>query len=664
MRLPAPWRAAPPRRFGIFGNYAYYIRVEDLLNGLNEKQKEAALATEGPVLILAGPGSGKTKTLTHRIAHLLQKGVSPENILALTFTNKAAGEMRIRVAQLIGDWRLEIGNLFIGTFHSLAARILRAHAAKLGCSRNFTIFDEDDALALIKEVAKELEVGPKQFPAGTISGTISRLKNELISPEEYATDTGLTDLFPKTVYKVYSLYQQRLRDANGMDFDDLLMNVCFLFQKHADILNRYQELFRYINVDEWQDTNRAQYVFISELAKKYRNIAVVGDDAQAIYGWRGADFRNVLNFEKDWPDAKIVILEQNYRSTQVILDAAKKIISRNPYQKEKELWTKNSRGEPIIVTAAEDEKGEAEFVLNEVQAAARKGMPLKDIAVLYRTNSQSRALEEVFLENHFPYKIIGGIRFYQRKEIKDILAYLRVLANPADSVSLKRIINIPPRKIGKAAFLKYLASNKGGVAANDGALNGFNVLLKRIEAEFSARKPTDFIKYLLKSINYRGYLSETFPNGEERWENVEELVSLAKKYDNLPPPSGIEKMLEDTALMSEAENISDHGSAVTLMTLHAAKGLEFPLVFIVGMEEGIFPHSRSLFSPAELEEERRLCYVGLTRAKEKVFLSFAMRRFHFGSTQVNPPSRFLSEIPENLIEVRENEITIEAEPLE
>ena len=637
---------------------------EEIVGNLNPKQKEAVLATEGPVLIIAGPGSGKTKVLTHRVAHIIKNGVPPENILAVTFTNRAADEMRERIRALTYNLQLTAYNPpFIGTFHSLAARILRAHAIKMGYSKNFTIFDEDDSLAMIKDVSRELEVNPKQFPAGTVSGTISRLKNELVSPEEYAQDAGIADFFPKTIYKIYSLYQKRLRDANGMDFDDLLMNACLLFQKHADVLIRYQDLFRYINVDEWQDTNRAQYVFISDLARKYKNIAVVGDDAQAIYGWRGADFRNVLNFEKDWPDAKIVILDENYRSTQVILDAAQKIISRNPYQKEKSLWTKNRGGEPITLAATEDEKAEAEFVLNEIQTAAREGVPLKDIAVLYRTNYQSRALEEVFLENNFPYKIIGGVRFYKRKEIKDILGYLRVLTNPSDSVSLKRIINIPPRKIGKAVFLKYLASNKEGVPANDRALNDFNALLKKLKTESGGRKAADFIRYLLKSINYKEYLSDTFPNGEERWENIEELVGLAKKYDALPPPSGIEKMLEDTALMSETEDTDDHKPAVTLMTLHAAKGLEFPIVFMVGMEEGIFPHSRSLFNPSELEEERRLCYVGLTRAKERVFLSFAMRRFHFGSTQTNSPSRFLSEIPEHLIEVKESEPTIEVSPL-
>ena len=626
--------------------------MKDLLADLNPKQKEAVLATEGPVLILAGPGSGKTKTLTYRIAYLMERGVSPENILAVTFTNKAADEMRTRIHALINNQQLTANSpLFIGTFHSLAVRILRAHASKISFLPNFTIYDEDDSLALIKEAMKELAINPKQFPAGMISNIISSLKNELTSPEKYAEDSGLSDLFPKTVHKVYELYQKRLREANSLDFDDLLFNTCLLFKRHPEILEKYQNQYKYINVDEWQDTNLSQYTLISMLAGQQRNIAVVGDDAQAIYSFRGADYRNISNFEKDWPEAKTIILDQNYRSTQTILDAAREVIGHNQTQKEKKLWTENGRGEELVVAAAENEKGEAEFVLSKMRELLESGYLLKDIAVLYRTNAQSRPLEEVFLENNFPYKIIGGVKFYQRKEVKDILAYLRFLLNSADLISLKRIINVPARGIGKVATLSYL-SDRSRVGQKTEPLERFNQLIATLREEMTKRKATDLLKYLLKTIHYQEYLADTSNNAEERWENVQELVSLAKKHDDLEPLKGIEKMLENITLMSETDQI-DTKKGVTLMTLHAAKGLEFPIVFMVGLEEGIFPHSKSLFNPQQLEEERRLCYVGLTRAKEKVFLSFALRRTQFGSVQVNPPSRFLGEIPESLLTAEE-----------
>lgn len=636
--------------------------MEDLLKDLNPKQKEAVLATEGPVLILAGPGSGKTRVLAHRVAYLIQKGVLPENILAVTFTNKAAEEMKSRIALLCGNSKFSNG-IFIGTFHSFAARILRAYAAKAGYSKNFTIFDEDDSLSLIKEVMKELEINPKQFSAGMITNVISGLKNELTTPELYTESSGSADLFSKTVYKVYAGYQKRLRDSNAMDFDDLLMNVCHLFETYPDILRSFQNRFRYINVDEWQDTNRAQYTFVSRLAAQYRNVAVVGDDAQAIYGWRGADFRNIIGFEKDWPDAKVIILDQNYRSTQVILDAAREVISRNKIQKEKLLWTKRGQGAPLSISAAQNERAEAEFVLSSIQELLRKGYKPKDMAALYRTNAQSRALEEIFLENNFPYKIFGGVKFYQRKEVKDILAYLRFLLNPKDLLSLKRIINVPARGIGKMAFLAYLGGNKEKKFTPQ--LEQFAKLMEELKTKVHSQKITSSLKWLLAATRYKEYLADFSSNAEERWENVEELVNLARRYDDLASPQGAEKLLEDTTLMSDTdeETGEKYKDTISLMTLHAAKGLEFPIVFMVGMEEGIFPHSRSLFNPPELEEERRLCYVGLTRAKEKVFLSFALRRTRFGSIEANPPSRFLSEIPEHLIEVAEDVPTIEVRPL-
>ena len=635
----------------------------DLLNDLNFKQKEAVLATEGPVLILAGPGSGKTKTLTARVAHLISQGVAPENILAVTFTNRAADEMRERIKKVLSS-RNKISALpFIGTFHSLAVKILRANAGQLGYFKNFSIFDEDDSLALVKEVMKELEINPKQFPAGMVVNTISRLKNELMTPERYEEEGATADLFPKMVHKIWSLYQKRLLDSNAMDFDDLILNACRLFEKKKEILEGYQNQFLYINVDEYQDVNHAQYMFMRRLAEKYENIAVVGDDAQAIYSFRGADYRNILNFEKDWPEAKIIILDQNYRSTQVILDAAREVIKKNSRQKEKTLWSEKVGGEPIEISVAESEKAEVELVLSRMKEFINKGYSPKDMVVLYRTNAQSRAIEEVFLENNFPYKIIGGVRFYQRKEIKDILAYIRFLLNPRDLLSLKRIINIPARGIGPSLLLKYLEGEREGLAEKARAiLLAFDKLVEKLKEAFATEKPTSLIKSLLKTIRYKEYLEDDLKNPEERWENVQELVSLAKKYDALPPPQGLEKMLEDSALLSETNQEENQNEVVNLMTLHAAKGLEFPIVYMVGMEEGVFPHSRSLFSPQELEEERRLMYVGLTRAKEKIFFSFALRRTQFGSIQANPPSRFLSEIPEHLLAVNEEgigEITID-----
>ncbi|MEK7074653.1 MAG: UvrD-helicase domain-containing protein, partial [Patescibacteria group bacterium] len=430
---------------------------QTLLEGLNPKQQEAVLATQGPVLILAGPGSGKTKTLTHRIAYLIGQGVAPENILAVTFTNKAAGEMKTRINALIGTNTPGFASaLFMGTFHSLGVRILRAHAGQIGYMPTFTIFDQDDSLSLIKEVMKEREINTKQFAPSIIAHTISGLKSDLVDPQQYADTVGIQDLFPKVIYDVYTLYQKRLKDSNAMDFDDLLMNTCHLFQRHPDILEAYQNRFHYIHVDEYQDTDRNQYTIVNLLAKKHRNIAVVGDDAQSIYSFRGADMQNILNFEKDWPDAKLVVLDQNYRSTQIILDAAQGIISRNRIQKEKKLWTKNQEGEVITVTALENERAESECVVSTMKDLVSKGYQPQDMVVLYRTNAQSRSIEESLLHHNFPYKIIGGTKFYQRKEVKDILAYIRIIINPRDSLSLKRIINVPSRGIGKKTFLSYL----------------------------------------------------------------------------------------------------------------------------------------------------------------------------------------------------------------
>lgn len=628
----------------------------DLLKGLNEKQQEAVLAVNGPVLILAGPGSGKTRTITHRIAHLISGGVPSESILAVTFTNKAAGEMRERVAALLKDIsRPYEGQLpFIGTFHSFCVRILQAHAQKLGYLPRFTIFDDSDTSGLIKEIMADFEINPKQFTPGAVGAEISRLKNELITPAHYAETNDLSNLFPKTIQQIYAEYQNRLRQSNAMDFDDLLDNVVLLFENHPEVLAAYQDRFRYIHVDEWQDTNRVQYLLIKALAEKNRNIAVVGDDAQAIYAFRGADFRNILNFEQDWPDAKVIILDQNYRSTQIILNAASAVISRNKNQREKQLWTEQQDGSRIILSITENECTEAAYLLETMQEQRKNGYSLNDMVVLYRTNAQSRVFEEMLLEHNIPYKIVGEVRFYQRKEIKDILAYIRLLLNEKDAMSLKRIINVPPRGIRKKSleFYRDRTLKLPGRAKTE-ALDAFDALLAGLRDSIHRETGSEFIKHLVSTLKYREYLEETQPQAEERWQNIEELVSVAKRYDELEPPAGLEKLLEDAALMSETEEEDAAQDVLNLMTLHAAKGLEFRIVFLVGMEEGIFPHNRALFSPGELEEERRLCYVGLTRAKEKVFLSCALRRMHFGSIQANIPSRFLREIPEHLIEMRD-----------
>jgi DNA helicase-2/ATP-dependent DNA helicase PcrA len=633
------------------------------------------------VLILAGPGSGKTKTITHRIAHLIETGTPAENILAVTFTNKAAAQMRERVTALLHnldpDYPLSTAHYslpFIGTFHSLCVRILQAHSQKLGYLPRFTIFDDADTSGLIKEIMRDFEINPKQYPPGSIHATISKLKNELTSPEDYAEQNDLSNPFPKTLHQIYVEYQLRLRQSNAMDFDDLLGNVVLLFQKNPEVLAAYQNRFRYIHVDEWQDTNRVQYLLIKALAEKSRNIAVVGDDAQAIYAFRGADFRNILNFEQDWPDAKIIILDQNYRSTQIILNAASAVISQNKNQREKKLWTEQDGGEQIVLSITENERTEAEYILQTVQEQLRSGYKLKDIVVLYRTNAQSRVFEETLLENNIPYKIVGGVRFYQRKEIKDILAYVRLLFNPQDMQSLKRIINMPPRGIGKKSLELYRSRNTSAAielssTGKKTAPDAFDALLAQLREVIHRETGTEFIKHLSSSIKYREYLDNTQPDAEDRWQNIQELVTVASRYDDLDPPLGLEKLLEDAALMSEqdlptgqAGDTDTPHNVINLMTLHAAKGLEFPIVFLVGLEEGIFPHTRALFSPDELEEERRLCYVGLTRAKEKVFLSCAIRRMHFGSIQANIPSRFLREIPEHLLEIRnefDDEVFIE-----
>jgi len=649
--------------------------VEHILKGLNEKQRQAVLAPDGPILIIAGAGSGKTKALTHRVAYLLARGVPPGEMLAVTFTNKAAEEMRTRIGKLlqnpgIRDQNLEIrdqrlgdthylsSNLlalssgampFIGTFHSFALHILRREAKKLGFTPRFSVFDEDDSLALLKEVTKDLNISAEQYPAGTIQNIISSLKNQLIASDEYASEEGP---FAKTIARVYTEYQRRLKDANAMDFDDLLMCLVALFEKDWETLEFYQNRFRYIHIDEYQDTNHAQYRLVTLLASKHRNIFAIGDDAQSIYSWRGADFANILSFEKDWPDAAVIILDQNYRSTQNILDAAHGVISKNILQKEKKLWTENQKGENIFLVPVANERHEAAFIAEKIADLFESNHHPEEIAVLYRTNAQSRVIEESLIRAGIPYRIVGGVKFYQRREIKDLVAYLRVLENERDIVSLRRIANVPPRGIGRVAMAKLLADDAKAMNAREQVTTaGFLGLLADLKTEKLKSAPAAFLKYLVKKILYQTYLADDSRSSEERWENVKEFISLARRYDDLPTEEAYTKLLEDVALVQETDDLNLRARAVHLMSLHAAKGLEFRAVFIVGLEEGIFPHGRAMLSPAELEEERRLCYVGITRAKEKLYLLWAAHRMVFGSTQVNPPSRFLKEIPAEVYDV-------------
>ena len=651
--------------------------MNPVLGPLNEKQKEAVLNTEGPVLIIAGAGSGKTRALTHRVAYLISKGVKLENILAVTFTNKAAQEMAERINALTSyNLKPKTYNLpFIGTFHSFCAKILRNEALNLNYTKYFTIFDDDDSMSLLKEVMKELNINSKQFPAPMVMSVISGLKSELIGPENYEGKDS-AEPFPRTIYKIYALYENRLKESNAFDFDDLIMKTVKLFRKHPKILEKYQERFRYIHIDEYQDTNTAQYELTRLLALKHKNLFVIGDDAQSIYSWRNADFRNILNFERDWPQAKVIVLDENYRSTKTILETANSVIAQNFMQKPKNLWTQNAEGAKIECVILPNEREEAAYIVAKIEELLANGCSLKDIAVLYRTNAQSRAVEEALLEENIPYKIIGGIKFYQRKEIKDIIAYLRLLLNPNDLVSLKRIINVPARGIGKVTFLKYLSHRNSEKSDFPGksdfnapkeqeTLKKFEKIIEELRESLSSLTLPLFIKELIKKIKYEEYLEESFLDSEMRLENIKELQGLARRFMDIEPIEGLAKMLEEISLAQDQDEIKppafsqgtvphrvkEKNNLLHLMTLHAAKGLEFKFVFIAGMEEGIFPNAKSMFDPASLEEERRLCYVGITRSKEGLWLLRANRRQLWGDIQKNIASRFLKEIPESLLNI-------------
>lgn len=634
----------------------------DLLIGLNDAQREVVLQTEGPLLVLAGAGSGKTKALTHRIAYLVsEKKVNPENILAITFTNKAAGEMVERIKKLLAGSR-SFGIPTMGTFHSICARILRKEAHLLGYPQSFVIFDEDDSVKLIKNCLKKLNLADDKVSPKTIKYYISGAKNEFVGPEEYSNySSGFRS---DIVAQIYKAYQAELRVNDAMDFDDLLLNVVIIFQKFPEVLARYQELWKYILIDEYQDTNKVQYLFAKLLSGKTKNICVVGDDSQSIYGWRGANFQNILDFEKDWPKTKVVKLEQNYRSTKAILEAAQSVIEKNQNRSKKVLWTKNKPGAPLSVYEAANEEDEAGFVCREILNLSGQGTSQKNMAIFYRTNAQSRVLEEQLLRYRIPYKIVGGLRFYERKEIKDILSWLRVASGASDWISFARSLTSPPSGIGVRSIEKV----KAGV--EDRGLKIGELLTLDLEKVVGARTASLFEEYfkkikeiekssekslkegIRKAIEVSGqkeFLSDgTFQN-EERLENLKELLSVAEEYERLKPNLTLPDFLEEVALISDIDNYQEDTEGVTLMTLHTAKGLEYPVVFIVGLEENIFPHSRSLFEPAELEEERRLFYVGLTRAMERCYLVYSRSRLYFGSISTNSPSRFITEIPESLL---------------
>jgi DNA helicase-2/ATP-dependent DNA helicase PcrA len=619
----------------------------NILSSLNPKQKEAVTVLEGPVLVIAGPGSGKTRCLTYRIAYLIQKGIWPNNILAVTFTNKAAQEMKERVNQLLQPGLIKSIRPTIGTFHAICLQILRQQIDKLPqvkYRKNFIIYDENDRLALFKKIIKDLQINPEQFKPGSVQETISRAKDELIDWPTYQAQAQ--EYFPQTIARIYQAYQEALQKANALDFDDLIMLTVKLFQQRPAILEKYQQKWPYLLVDEAHDTNLAQYQLTKLSAQKYKNLWIIADPDQSIYSWRGADFRNILNFEKDYPQARVILLEENYRSTKNILAVSHQVISKNVQRKEKKLWTKNPTGPLINLVELANEEEEGRFLIAEMENLISQGFSLMDFTVLYRTNAQSRAIEEAFLKANFPYKIIGTVRFYERKEIKDILAYLKLIINPDDLVSLQRIVNLPPRRLAKyAKNINELYS----VQEKPQLLKDFYSLVDN-SRQVGQKKPlTDLINFIIKKIDYEKYIRDGQEEGERRWENIKELFSVAQKYNQFKLSQGLEKFLEEISLLTNHDEVETNKNLVNLMTLHCAKGLEFPVVFMAGCEEGILPHAKSFSNPDQMEEERRLCYVGLSRAREQLYLTFTQQRRLWGQIMANLPSRFIYDIPENLV---------------
>ncbi len=632
--------------------------LEQLLEGLNPEQQRAVETTEGPLLIQAGAGSGKTKTLTHRIAYLIAAHkAAPFNILAVTFTNKAAKEMRGRVAQLLGENADNRGFMpYMGTFHGICVRLLRQDGEAIGIPRTFVIFDESDRQAAVKQVSKQLMIDEKAFPPRLLSGLISSAKNDMLSPQEYQSIA--TSPAQQAAAKIFPLYQNALRDASALDFDDLINRTVHLLHSQPEIRRKWQQQFKYIMIDEYQDTNAAQYQLVNMLTNEHKNIAVVGDDWQSIYSWRGADFRNILKFEKDFKNCTIIKLEQNYRSTKHILDAAHAVITKNAQRSDKRLWTDAGNGLPVQMLQVSGERAEGEAIIRRIRNGVDSGRRnYRDYAVLYRTNAQSRSIEEALVHYGVPYRVVGGVRFYDRKEIKDIMAYLRFVFQPDDRVSFERIVNVPARGIGakslqtflgwqqmqRASLLQALRQVNQCAELTPKARNALSELgdiVASLQVVAESASVAGLIDSLLRRIDYLNYLSDGTPQGEARQENVKELLSVAREYQD----EGLAGFLEEVALVSDLDGTDFTGDSVTLMTLHAAKGLEFPVVFMSGLEESIFPHSRALYDQQEMEEERRLCYVGMTRAREELYMTYASSRMLYGGVQHNPPSRFLSEI--------------------
>lgn len=629
------------------------------LEYLNDRQREAVLYGDGPLLILAGAGSGKTSVLTKRVAYLIkERNVSPKNIVAITFTNKAAKEMKERIIKEVGKEGYDIQ---ISTFHSFGLRIIRENYEKLGYEKNFTIIDSDDSLTVVKKILKEMGIDSTRFNPKFIKNQISSCKNEMVTPEKYKN--LVNDELSDITYKVYKKYQDTLLRNNSLDFDDLLIKPIELFNKYKEVLENYQELFKYVFIDEYQDTNEAQYILSKMISAKYKNICVVGDDAQSIYSWRGANFKNILNFEKDYKNAKVILLEQNYRSTKTILNAANSVIKNNINKKDKNLWTDNSIGEKIKYVRTNDEKDEASYVTREIRNLVNNGVSLDDIAVLYRTNAQSRTIEEGFLNSNIPYKIVGAFAFYSRKEIKDLLAYLKLIYNTKDDVSLMRIINYPKRKIG-AKTIENLSMDAvlNGTSMFDVISSGKELEFKKLILEMKEKSEvlslTETIDMVLDKSGIKSELeSEHTLEADIRLENLNEFKSITKTFEEESGIASLEDFLNEVSLVSDVnDQKNDNSPKVTLMTIHAVKGLEYKYVFVIGMEENIFPHINSCEEDGGIEEERRLCYVAITRAKEKLYLVNALRRMLYGKTSVNMPSRFINEIDKDLIDAPEKKM--------
>ena len=639
--------------------------MNSLLTGLNKEQQQAVQHTEGPLLILAGAGSGKTKVLTVRIAHLLAQGVNPYEILAITFTNKAAKEMKSRVEGLVGD---VANRIWLSTFHSFCAKFLRFELDNfLGYNSNFTIYDTSDSQAVIKAALKALNLDDKYYPVGAMIAAISDAKNKLLFASDFRKQAR--DFYQQKVADVYEYYERELRKNNALDFDDLLLVAVKLLLSNEAVLDKYSKRFRYVMIDEYQDTNHAQYLLAKLLASYWKNIAVVGDADQSIYAWRGADIQNILDFEKDYPNCTSIKLEQNYRSTKIILDAANAVIENNEGRPKKNLWTDKTEGAKIQHFTAQSEHEEAAFIGDTISKKHDiHGVPYGDMAILYRTNAQSRVLEEALIKRALPYTMVGGTKFYDRKEIKDVLAYLRVLYNPFDDLSLLRIINVPKRSIGATTVAKlqdYARANGTSLfmtltqlhlvdtikGKTKEKLEEFGILIFTLVAEMEDKTVLDILESILDRTGYLAQLEEsTDPQDQARAENIGELLSVAKDFQDTNPTGTVEDFLEQVALVNDVDSFEQEESKVTLMTLHAAKGLEFPIVFLGGLEEGLFPHSRTLMNPEEIEEERRLAYVGITRAEKELYISNATTRTVFGRTSSYLPSRFIDEIPEELVD--------------